>query len=284
MRRFVIVGLLLSLSFTAFAQDEEKNENQAEVNAKVEEILKKAQARLYTTKDSGITDCRVELDAAPFAMFLQGAKLVYYFKVPKKKVAPISGTGTDEQKVELGEAQSVLKIEGGAGGDPFAQIPALKNLIGKIAQLLDNFFGVTNPVKELQEQKKHCTFKLELKDGKHIVTVIPNKNAPKKKFSYTKQVLTFDENYKLIAGKAESNGATNAMTPTFIEKNGKLLLAGMKVSAGGMAIDVTVEWQQLEEKYWVPKKMVQKVGGQLIEFNLQGYKINKGVEDKVFKK
>ncbi len=301
------VAMLLGLSLLApsWAQDNEsKKQESSPDSAKALDILRKAQDRLYSPHVAGVKDLRVEVESPMLAMFLQGGKMVYYFKdararsikVAQEKDKPAL-SGPDAPKADEADKKtkpqnflSTLRVEGLKGADPLAAVPMMKNLTKQMEALFGLLMGTKNPVQELEKQRKLCDFSLEEKDGTHIVTVTPKADAPKGEVKFTKQVLTFDaKDHKLLKMKMESAQGQNEMAPSFVEKDKKLLFSKLKVTSQMGSADIQVEWQQIEEKYWLPSKMVQSAGaeqgmqGMQITFMFKGYKVNKGVEDSVFK-
>ncbi len=230
------------------------------------EVLDKHYARLYDLREAGLKDLSFQLHSPMFAMMLGESKIFYYWKAGTKDGKPAD--------------KALARVEGKLDN------PQMQQMANRMAgPMAAGFTAMLTPKsqKAAENQEKYATRTVEEKDGGWIVTITRKADTPAEKLPYSKMLMTFDKDYKLLKTEVTSDKGTATAASKWLEQDKKLLMSGSTTEQQATKVIVSVEWKKIG-KYWLPTKMIQSIPAQgvTVEITLSAHKIDQGIDDKLF--
>lgn len=219
-----------------------------------EDFLKRAYAARYSPADHGLKDLRVEFKNNMFAMnpAMAGVHFIFYWKAPDKKACKVDGAQGPAA------AQMAMMAQGMAKGLAPMIVPGT-----------------------YESQAKKFDFAVSA-DGDLTKVAMTPKPGTEEASMITSTTLWFDKRNLPVRQETQSiQGGPMTVELTYVEKDGKLLVETVKGEQAGQPVGATITYTQVEGM-WFPETITQEQMGMKVVISLEGYEVNKGVDDSLF--
>ncbi len=221
----------------------------------IDDFFKKVDSLRYSPVDHGLKDVKVEVKNSMYTAMMPNLKIFLYWKSPDKKTAKVEG------------------LEGPAAAAGAQMAKGMEALVGII---------IPQPYHDMRAD---LDFVLE-KDAEGVKVVATPKPGNKMAQMFTKQTTWFGENG--LPTRLETEGKMPGhRTMKFLEKDGSFLLDSMDgeqttpMSPQPVKQTLTMHYTQIEG-IWLAESVDQEIGDRKITSTMEGYEVNKGIDDSVF--